>query len=71
MTIKEKESLIKLTMKHYLLYILTLFLIGIGSISFVFGYLLSDLLFFLYGFALYVLAYIVDTYNNIDNSNYY
>ena len=58
-------------MKHYLLYILTLFLIGIGSISFVFGYLLSDLLFFLYGLILYVLAYTVDTYNRIDNNNYY
>lgn len=58
-------------MKHYLLYLLTLFLVGTGSISFVFCMFTGDFYLFLTGFILYVLAYVVDVYNRIDNGNYY
>lgn len=58
-------------MKHLILYLITLLLVGIGSGFFVFAIFLTDVLDAFIGLLFYILAYVVDTYNKIDNSNYY
>lgn len=58
-------------MKYYLLLFLAVMCLSVGIVSLFFAITLTDFYFMLYGILALVLAVIIDTYNRIDNNNYY
>lgn len=58
-------------MKNYILYLITMLLIGIGSILVLLGAMamVNDLVFI--GLICFILSYVVDTFNKIDGNNFY
>lgn len=56
---------------NFLLLFLVYLLYAIGFVLLLFGLLTADLKFYVTSIVLFMVAIIIDNYNNLDNSNYY